>query len=61
VSNHVVLVLGNENGGPHHMQGRHTRDPRDWFKESSEFGFEYSSNTQMRLHLFVLPLYLCLA
>ena len=25
VPNYVVLVLGNEGGGPHHMQGHHTR------------------------------------
>jgi hypothetical protein len=25
VPNYVVLVLGNEGGGPHHIQGRHTR------------------------------------
>jgi hypothetical protein len=24
---YVVLVLGNEGGGPHHMQGRHTHSP----------------------------------
>jgi hypothetical protein len=23
VPNYVVLVLGNEGGGPHHVQGRH--------------------------------------
>ena len=26
VLNHVVLVLGNKGGGPHHMQGHHTWD-----------------------------------
>ena len=25
VPNYVVSFLGNEGGGPHHMQGRHTR------------------------------------
>jgi hypothetical protein len=25
VPNYVVLVLGNESGGPHHMQGRQTQ------------------------------------
>ena len=25
VPNYVVLVLGNESGDPHHIQGRHTR------------------------------------
>ena len=26
VPNYVVLILGNEDGVPHHIQGRHTRD-----------------------------------
>ena len=26
VPNYVVLVLGNESGGPHHIQDRQTRD-----------------------------------
>ena len=25
ILNYVVLVLGNEDAGPHHMQGHHTR------------------------------------
>ena len=24
-TNYVVLVLGNDSGGPHHIQNRHTR------------------------------------
>ena len=43
VPNYVVLVIGSEGGGPHHMQGCHTR-----FKEASGFDFEYSSNIQWR-------------
>jgi hypothetical protein len=35
----IVLVFGNEVGGPHHMQGRHARGPRDQFKEPSGFHF----------------------
>ena len=57
----VLLVLGNEGGGPHHMQGCHTQGPMDWFKEASGFDFEYSSNIQLRLKIFFLSLYLCLA
>ena len=34
---------------PCHMQGRHTRGPRDRYKEASGFDFEYSSNIQMKL------------
>jgi hypothetical protein len=26
VRNHVVLILGNKGGGPHHVQGHHTWD-----------------------------------
>ena len=33
VPNYVVLVLGNEGGGPHHMQGSHTQMPMDWLKK----------------------------
>ena len=44
VPNYVVLVLGNEGGGPYHMQGCITRGHMDWFKEASSFDFEYSLN-----------------
>ena len=44
VPNYTLLVPGNEDGGPHHMQGRHTRDMGDWFKKASGTEFEYSSN-----------------
>ena len=27
--------------------------PRDWFKEANDFDFEYSSNIQLRLNLFL--------
>ena len=33
----------------------------DWFKEASGFDVEYSSNIQLRLEIFFLSLYLCLA
>jgi hypothetical protein len=33
----------------------------DWFKEASSFDFEYSSNIQLRLKIFFLSCYLCLA
>jgi hypothetical protein len=53
VPNHVVLVLGNEGGGPH-MQGRHT-----WglgiVLEASGFDFECSSTIQLMLYS---PLYM---
>jgi hypothetical protein len=42
VPNYVVLALGNEGGGPHHMQNYHTRGLRIIFKEASSFDFEYS-------------------
>ena len=29
VPNYVVLILGNEGGGPHHIQGHHTWDLRN--------------------------------
>ena len=61
VPSFVVLILGNEGGGPHHMQGCHIRGPMDWFKEASSFDFEYSSNIQLRLKIFFLSWYLCLA
>jgi hypothetical protein len=53
VPNYVVLVLGNEGGGPHHMQGCYTWGPMDWFKEGSGFDFEYSSNIQLRLKIIL--------
>jgi hypothetical protein len=33
----------------------------DWFKEASSFDYEYSSNIQLRLKIFFLYCYLCLA
>ena len=36
VPNYVMLVLGNEGGGPDHIQGCHTR-PMDWFQKASDF------------------------
>ena len=47
-----MLVPGNEDGDPHHMQSRHTRGPRDRSKEASGFDFEYSSYIQLRLQMF---------
>ena len=50
MSNYVVLVLGNEGGGPHHMQARHTWGL--WIglrKLACGFDFEYASNIQLRL------------
>ena len=35
--------------------------PMDWFKEASSFDFEQSSNIQLRLKIFFLSCYLCLA
>ena len=56
-----MLVLGNEGGGPHHMQGHHTTGARDQFKEASGCDFECSSNIQLRLEVFFFFLCLCLA
>ena len=39
--NYVVLVLGNEGGGPHHMQGCHAQGLRIGLRKRS-FDFEYS-------------------
>ena len=49
VPNYVVLDLGNEGGGPHHMEALHTKGPWDRFKEASGCDFEISSNFQLRL------------
>ena len=58
VLGNLVFILGNEGGGPHHMQGRHTQEPMDWFKEASGNDFEYSSNIQLNLIiLFFLDTY----
>ena len=54
-----MMVLGKENGGLHHNQGRHTRDLRIGLQKYSGIYFEYSSNIQLRIILF--SLYLCLA
>ena len=35
IPNYVVLALGNDGVGPHHMQGRHTHRPKVWFKEAA--------------------------
>ena len=61
VSNHVVLVLGNEGGGPHHIEGHHTLGLWIGLRKSLGFGFEYSSNIQLRLKRCFLSLYLKLA
>ena len=53
----IVLVLGNEGGGPHHMQRSSYKGPKDWFKEASGFDFEYSSNIQLRLSFLLLYTY----
>ena len=42
VPNNVVLVLVNEGGGLHPIQGRHTHGLGIGFKEASGFDFEYS-------------------
>jgi hypothetical protein len=34
IPNYVVLSLDNKDGGPHHMQGRHTQDLRIGSKEA---------------------------
>jgi hypothetical protein len=49
---YVMLVLGNEGEGPHHMQGHHRRGPMDWVKEASGFDFEYSSYIKSRLYIY---------
>ena len=60
VPNYVVLVLGNECGDPHHMQGCHTRGL--WIGlRKLVVDFEYSSNIQLRLKTFFVSWYLCLA
>ena len=39
----VVLVLGNEVGGPHHMQGHHTWGPWTSLRKLVVLTFVYSS------------------
>ena len=41
-----MLVLSNEDGGPHHVQGHR-------FKKASGFDIGYSSNIQVRLYNFL--------
>ena len=48
-----MLVLGNESGGPHHMQGCHTR-AYGLVTEASGFDFEYTSNIHLRLLIFFI-------
>jgi hypothetical protein len=38
------LVLSNGSGGPHHIQGRHTRGLYIGLKKTIGFDFEYSLN-----------------
>ena len=56
-----MLVLGNEGGGPHHMQGCHIQGLGTGLRKLAGFDFEYSSNNQLSLEIFFLSLYLCLA
>ena len=54
VPNYIVLVLGIEGGGPHHMQDHHQHGLRI----SCDLDIEYSSNVQLRLK-FCSSSYLC--
>jgi hypothetical protein len=53
VPNYVVLVPGKESGGPHHMQGCHTRGLWIGLRKLVVLTFEYSSNIQLRLNIFL--------
>ena len=58
IPNYVVLVLGNEGVGPHHMQGHHTRGLGIGLRKLVGFGVEYSSHIQLRLFFLFFSLYL---
>ena len=44
VPNYVLLILGNDGGGPHHIQGRPPRGLYIGFRKATTFDFEYSTN-----------------
>ena len=54
-----MLVLGNEGGGGSSSHAKSSYiGPKDWFKEASDFDFEYSSNIQLKpIFLFFLPMF----
>ena len=61
VPNYVMLVPGNEGGGPHHMQGCHTQDLWIGFKKLVVLTSNInSSNIQLRLKINVSSWDLCL-
>ena len=50
VLGHLMLVLSNEGGSPHHMQSCRTHDLGVNLRKLSSFYHEYSSNIQLELH-----------
>ena len=50
---HFRGCKGDEGGGGSSSDARLSyTGPMDWFKKTSSFDFEYSSNTQLRLKIF---------